>query len=59
MAIKALMLTLEPVIFGVMKLPSKNCIKPNMAITPNAYQAESLVARAMMAGINEPIIIPM
>ena len=58
MAIKELMLTLEPVIFGVIKFPSKNCINPKMAITPKAYQALSFVARAIRAGISEPIKIP-
>ena len=34
-------------------------MKPKAAITPKAYQAESWVARAMIAGNNEPIITPM
>jgi hypothetical protein len=30
--------TFEPVILGVIKLPSINCIKPKIVITPAAYQ---------------------
>ncbi len=55
---KALILTFEPVMCGVIKLPSINCINPKIPITPTAYQAESFVAKATIAGKSEPIMIP-
>ena len=59
MAARALMLTFEPVIFGVIKLPSTNCITIKIPITARAYDEESLVANAIVAGISDPIRIPM
>ena len=59
MAAMGLMLTFEPVIIGVMKLPSRNCTNVNTPTTAAALPGEPVSTSVISAGIADPTMMPM
>ena len=59
MAAMGLMLTLDPVIMGVMKLPSKNCTTRNTPTTAAALAGEPVSTSVIRAGMVAPTRMPM